>query len=147
MQTGATMAGSWTRGVWVAMLLATSPAANAGFDCNTSHGGFRLQTSDAWFGADKAEHFGVSLPFGSIGAYLARDSEHPVIYGTLIGSVPGLIKEGIDGTCRSDGFSYKDLTADVVGAFMGAVLAGWAITYERNNAHSRTIGIAYTTRF
>jgi putative lipoprotein len=140
------MANFWTRGICVAMLLAASPMANAGFDCNTSHGGYRLQTSDNWFGTDKAEHFGVSLPFGSIGGYLARDSAHPVIYGALMGSVPGLVKEGIDGTCRSDGFSYKDLAADVVGALTGAALAGWAISYQRN-AHARTIGIAYTTQF
>jgi len=104
------------------------------------------ETSDGWFHSDKLKHFAVSVPFGALGAYLARDTAHPVIYGTLIGTLPGLIKEGIDGTCRSSGFSYKDLAVDVVGALTGALLGNWAITYSRSS-RGQTVGVAYSTRF
>lgn len=90
------------RKIWAAlMLLPASAAAYADFDCSGGRGGFRMQTNDAWFGRDKLKHF------GGLGAWLARDTEHPVIHGALIDTLPGLIKEGIDGTCRNDGFSYR----------------------------------------
>src|ERR1700742_4015647 len=103
---------TWGHGISLAIMLAASAAAHADVDCDGGRGGYRLQTSDGWFQSDKLEHFAVSAPFGALGAYLTRDTEHPVIYGTLIGAIPGLIKEGIDGTCRTGGFSYKDLAAD-----------------------------------
>lgn len=140
------MSAYWRRGIGFALIMVTSTAVQAGVDCSGSRGGFRLQTSDSWFGADKLEHFAVSAPFGALGAYLARDSEHPVVYGTLIGTVPGFLKEILDGTCRSSGFSYKDLTSDVAGALTGALLGNWAISYSRD-ARGQTIGIAYHTRF
>ncbi|MEM5353429.1 hypothetical protein VOI32_35525 [Paraburkholderia caribensis] len=136
----------WRQGITLALIMATSTAVWAGVDCNSSRGGFRVQTSDDWFGTDKLEHFAVSVPFGALGAYLTRDTEHPVFYGTLVGSVPGFLKEVLDGTCRSSGFSYKDLTADVVGALTGALLGNWAISYNRD-ARGKTVGIAYHTRF
>jgi VanZ family protein len=88
----------------------------------------------------------VSAPFGALGAYLARDTEHPVVYGTLIGTVPGLAKEVFDGTCPTDGFSYKDLTADVIGALLGASLTHWALVYHRDSK-STTVGLSYSDRF
>src|SRR5689334_292113 len=100
----------------LALLAAACPVAHAGWDCSTSRSGWRMQTSDSWTGSDKLEHIAVSAPFGALGAYLTRDTAHPVVYGTLIGTTPGLAKEIFDGTCPSSGFSYKDLTADVLGA-------------------------------
>jgi putative lipoprotein len=137
---------TFRRAVTLAALLAVSSAAHAGFDCSGSHSGWRITNSDSWTGTDKLEHFGVSAPFGALGAYVMRDTDHPVIYGTLLGTVPGLVKETIDGTCTTDGFSYKDLTADALGALTGALLTNWAITYSRN-AHGTTIGLAYHNRF
>lgn len=134
------------RAAVLVMALAASTAAHAGFDCSQSRSGWRVQNSDSWTGTDKLEHFAVSAPFGALGAYLMRDTEHPVIYGTLIGTVPGLMKETFDGTCPTDGFSYKDLTADAVGALTGALLSNWAITWSRS-AHGTTIGLAYHNRF
>ena len=130
----------------LALLLAASPAAHAAFDCSGTHSGWRLQTSDSWTGTDKLEHFAVSAPFGALGAYVMRDTQHPIVYGTLIGTVPGFAKEMIDGTCTTDGFSYKDLAADVLGALTGAALTHWAITYHRN-ARGTTVGLAYSNRF
>ena len=133
-------------GIALAMLLAASTAAHAGVDCDGGRGGYRFQTSDGWFQSDKLKHFAVSAPFGALGAYLTRDTEHPVIYGTLIGTIPGLIKEGIDGTCRSSGFSYKDLAADIAGALSGALLTHWAISLSRD-ARGHTVAISYRGRF
>jgi putative lipoprotein len=129
-----------------ALMLGGSSIAHAAFDCSGSHGGWRVTHSDSWTGTDKLEHFGASAPFGALGAYVTRDTAHPVIYGGLLGTVPGLAKEIVDGTCRSDGFSYKDLTADVLGAFVGASLTHWAIMYQRD-AHSMTLGVRYSSRF
>lgn len=134
------------RGLCAALLITASAAAHAGFDCSGSHGGFRMQTSDSWVGTDKLEHFGVSAPFGALGGWLMRDTAHPAIYGALLGTVPGLVKETIDGTCRTDGFSYKDLFADAVGAFSGAWLAHWAITWS-SSVRGKTIGVRYDDTF
>jgi len=134
------------RALVLALALAASTAAHAGFDCSGTHSGWRVQNSDSWTGTDKLAHFAVSAPFGALGAYITRDTAHPVIYGALLGTVPGLVKETIDGTCTTDGFSYKDLTADAVGALTGALLANWAITYNRN-ARGTTIGLAYHNHF
>ncbi|MBW9105684.1 hypothetical protein [Paraburkholderia phenoliruptrix] len=140
------MCTTWRHGICVALMLAASTAVHADVDCGGGRGGYRMQTSDGWFHSDKLKHFAVSVPFGALGAYLARDTAHPVIYGTLIGTLPGLIKEGIDGTCRSSGFSYKDLAVDVVGALTGALLGNWAITYSRSS-RGQAVGVAYSTRF
>lgn len=129
-----------------ALLLMASTAAHAEFDCSSSHGGFRVQTSDSWVGRDKLEHFGVSLPFGALGGWLMRDTDHPVIYGGLLGTVPALMKETLDGTCRTDGFSYKDLFADALGAFSGAWIAHWALTYS-SSIHGKTVGVRYDDTF
>ncbi|WP_232231929.1 hypothetical protein [Burkholderia sp. WSM2230] len=107
---------------------------------------YRIQISHGWFQSDKLKHFAVAAPFGAPGAYLARDTAHPVIYGRLIGTIPGLIKEGIDGTCRTSGFSYKDLAEDVAGALTGALLGDWAITCSRGS-RGQTVAVAYSTRF
>ncbi|ACC73010.1 hypothetical protein PPMP20_27975 [Paraburkholderia phymatum] len=130
----------------LALMLAAGSAAHAASECTGTHSGFRMQTSDGWTGTDKLEHFGVSAPFGALGAYIARDTQHPIIYGTLIGAVPGFAKEVIDGTCSTDGFSYKDLAADALGALTGAALTHWAIMYHRD-AHRATVGLAYRNAF
>jgi putative lipoprotein len=116
------------------------------WDCSSSRHGFRTTTSDSWTGTDKLEHFGVSVPFGAIGSYLSKDTEHPIIYGSMIGLVPGLAKEVFDGTCESNGFSYKDLTFDLLGSITGAVLGNVAITYYRNS-HESNVGIIYRKNF
>lgn len=134
------------RGLGAAVLLMASVTAHAGIDCSGSHGGFRFMSSDSWTGTDKLEHFGVSAPFGALGGWLMRDTDHPVIYGTLIGTIPGLAKETLDGTCRTDGFSPKDLFADALGALTGAWLAHWALMYSRDS-RNKTFGLQYDNVF
>ncbi|RQH07981.1 hypothetical protein [Paraburkholderia dinghuensis] len=130
----------------LALALALSSTAHASYDCNTSHGGFRTTTSDSWTGTDKLEHFAVSLPFGAFGGWITRDTDHPVVYGTMIGTVPGLAKEIYDGTCRGNGFSYKDLFADAVGALTDAWAMHWAVAYNRDK-RGTMVGLGYHDSF
>lgn len=131
--------------IFVVLLSIFSAAAHADLECSATRSGFRLE-SDSWTGTDKLEHFGVSVPFGAAGGWLTRDTDHPVIYGTLIGTVPGLALQILDGTCPTGGFSYKDLFADALGALTGAWLAHWAVTYARGS-HSQTFGLRYDNVF
>lgn len=133
------------RGLCAAVLLVISVCAHADLQCSDTRGGFRFE-SDSWTGTDKLEHFGVSVPFGAIGGRLTRDTDHPVVYGTLIGTVPGLALQILDGTCPNGGFSYKDLFADTLGALTGAWLAHWAVTYW-HDSRSKTIGLQYNDTF
>jgi uncharacterized protein YfiM (DUF2279 family) len=93
-------------------------SAHADLTCSTARSGFRVE-SDSWVGTDKLEHFAVSAPFGAFGGWLTRDTDHPVIYGTLIGTVPELGLQLLDGTCPTGGFSYNDLFAGALGALTG----------------------------
>lgn len=130
----------------LALLMTTLLTSSAyAFDCRGGRGGWRVDTADAWTGHDKVQHFAVSAPFGALGAYIARDSEHPVVYGALLGSIPGLAKELYDGSCRSGGFSYKDLAADVAGALTGAALGNWRIGYQRTPVQQ--VSVSYKTAY
>ncbi|MBV8259763.1 MAG: hypothetical protein JO239_02160 [Paraburkholderia sp.] len=131
--------------ICIALLIIFSTSARAGLECSTARGGFRFEP-DSWTGTDKLEHFAVSVPFGAVGGWLVRDTDHLVVYGTLIGTVPGLALQVLNGTCPTAGFSYKDLFADALGAFSGAWLAHWAVTWSRDS-HSRTIGLRYNHVF
>ena len=139
------MAHQVKQGVCLALLIMASGAAHADLTCDGSYGGFRFE-HDSWTGTDKLEHFAVSVPFGALGGWITRDTDHPVIYGTLIGTVPGLMLQTLNGFCSTGGFSYKDLTANALGALTGAWLAHWAITYSRDSL-SRTVGVRYDNVF
>lgn len=133
------------RRLCAAALLMVSATAHADLQCSGSRGGFRFE-SDSWVGTDKLEHFAVSAPFGALGGWLTRDTDHPVVYGTLMGTVPGFALQVLDGTCPTGGFSYKDLFADALGALTGAWLSHWAVTYSRE-PRGRTIGLQYDNTF
>ena len=80
---------------------------------------------------DKAIHYGVSAVTGYIAETVLHkklDSDiKRIVYGTALGTVPGLIKEIIDANDKSDNgsgvFNEKDLLADIAGAFTGALIA------------------------
>ncbi len=77
---------------------------------------------------DKLKHFGVSLLFGAAGEsglhYLTKmGGSKRVIFGTVLGTIPGLFKELIDSTEEGNRFSGGDLTADILGSFSGAMLS------------------------
>jgi VanZ family protein len=83
------------------------------------------QSTDAAFGTDKALHFGLSAPFGMLGASFAgadASTATRLAYGTLIGSLPGLAKELYDMQGRGDP-SARDMAFNVLGAALGALVA------------------------
>jgi uncharacterized protein YfiM (DUF2279 family) len=84
-------------------------------------------SADTWGGQDKALHFSVSAPFGTLGMVMAQrmGATAPVervLWGALIGTVPGLTKELVDWRSQSGTASGKDLLANFAGALLGATL-------------------------
>ena len=77
---------------------------------------------------DKLKHFGVSMLFGAAGESCLHYStkmvgSKRVIFGTVLGTLPGLLKELIDSTEEGNRFSSGDLAADILGSFSGALLS------------------------
>jgi len=46
-----------------------------------------------------------------------------VLFGTVLGTLPGLFKEVVDSTEEGNRFSGGDLIADILGSFCGAFLS------------------------
>lgn len=79
--------------------------------------------SSADDGGNIALHFGFSSIFGAAGEtflhYKTRlETPGRILCGTLIGSLPGLVKELTDSR-----FSGADMAANVAGALLGSVIA------------------------
>ncbi len=83
---------------------------------------------DAWVGMDKANHFGVSAQLGMFGATLAgksADTTDQILYGTLIGALPGLAKEIYDIGRPGATASVKDMAWNLLGAAAGSMSSRW----------------------
>ena len=81
---------------------------------------------DSWTGQDKVRHFGVSAQLGALGMTMvpARASTaERILYGTLIGSLPGLAKELADFGRPGATPSMRDMVFNVLGAAVGAAFA------------------------
>ncbi len=88
------------------------------------------QSSDPWTSPDKAMHFAASAPLGAIAASLSGPSASTgmrLLYGTLIGSLPGLAKELADSRNVKADASSRDMVFNVAGAALGALLADWVL--------------------
>jgi uncharacterized protein YfiM (DUF2279 family) len=77
-----------------------------------------------------AVHFGLSAIFGASGESILHyktelGTAKRIIYGTIIGSVPGLAKEIVDSTEEDNHFSGKQMAQNVAGAFFGSVIANF----------------------
>ena len=77
---------------------------------------------------DKLKHFGISMLFGAAGeSFLHYTSDlkgdSRVIFGTVLGTLPGFFKEIVDSTEKGNRFSGGDLVADILGYFCGAFLS------------------------
>jgi putative lipoprotein len=110
-----------------------------------------LAQSDAWTSPDKALHAGFSASFGMIGASLAGgagSAGERVLYGTMLGSLPGLAKELADAQRPGGDASYRDMVFNVVGAALGALLADCCLIrpYLRGDRIDG-IGIEYRIEF
>lgn len=75
-----------------------------------------------------ALHMGLSSIFGAASESFLHYNTNigitkRIMYGTIIGSLPGLAKEVIDSTHEDNYFSGSEMAADIAGAFIGAVIA------------------------
>jgi len=80
--------------------------------------------SDGNFG----EHFTVSMVLGAVGETAVHNRETfnaptKILLGTVIGSVPGLIKEISDSTDSNNHFSEEQMLYDVMGSAVGSFIA------------------------
>jgi uncharacterized protein YfiM (DUF2279 family) len=83
---------------------------------------------DAWVGMDKANHFGVSAPLGMFGASMvgkSGDTADQILLGTLIGALPGAVKEIYDVGHRGSTASLKDMAWNLLGAAAGSMSSRW----------------------
>ncbi|WP_207680992.1 hypothetical protein [Desulfonema magnum] len=77
---------------------------------------------------DTQKHFAISAICGAGSeTFLHYKTEfgttERVLLGTAMGSIPGLAKELADSAEQGNEFSQSDLTADIMGAFAGAVIS------------------------
>jgi VanZ family protein len=75
-----------------------------------------------------ALHLGLSTVFGAAGeSYLHYKTNlgtsERIVYGTIIGIVPGFAKEVIDSTQKDNSFSGTQMAVNVLGALIGSVIA------------------------
>jgi putative lipoprotein len=108
----------------VAAVTILSPATNA-----------RAQESDAWFGHDKALHFGVSagITMAGYGVVSLKTDHRPTrrAGAILLGLTAGVSKEVWDAFGPGDA-SWRDLAWDVIGTATGVlVAAGIDWLYQR----------------
>jgi hypothetical protein len=73
-------------------------------------------------------HLGLSTVFGAAGeSYLHYKTNlgtsERIVYGTIIGIVPGFAKEVIDSTQEDNSFSGTQMAVNVLGALVGSVIA------------------------
>jgi len=89
---------------------------------------FLLVPVCSFAGDNPALHAGISLIFGAAGESVLHyntglGAGERILYGTLLGSLPGLAKELADSGDDDNGFSGTDMAANVAGAFAGSVIA------------------------
>jgi uncharacterized protein YfiM (DUF2279 family) len=82
---------------------------------------------DRWFGRDKGLHFvGSMISTVAVGktsqTFFDQSKEQSLKIGVGFTFALGLGKEVWDSTKKNNKFSYKDLTADILGILMGSVL-------------------------
>ena len=89
-----------------------------------------ISPENAFAGDDRLKHFGISSLFGAASESILHyktnlNTSERIILGTTLGSLPGLAKEIIDSTKAGNQFSGSDLTVDIAGALLGAVIANF----------------------
>lgn len=86
-----------------------------------------FKTNDDWFGRDKAKHLLASMLLtGAIAYYCQHHQEWSYENSAMLGMgltfSLGIAKEIRDGQEPNRTFSWKDITADVIGIGLGVVL-------------------------
>ena len=104
---------------------------------------------------DKVKHFGVSAMFGAgADTYLHYRTELKAVaripLSTILGSLPGLAKEIIDSNEVDNSFSSSDMTANLAGAFVGAMVSSIfndTIQIMMKHGKEKRVAILATYRF
>ena len=83
--------------------------------------------TDYWFSRDKTHHFLTSAFLTTAGFYFFREQSRWSNLNSQQGAVCfslslGLIKEIRDGRKKTNDFSWKDLTVDILGSVLGLVI-------------------------
>ena len=89
-----------------------------------------LIKKDHWFSEDKAKHVAASFILTGVTTYYCRhrqkwSGEKSVVFGAGLTFSMGMGKEIVDLKSDDHLFSWKDLTADLVGIGLGVVLLSW----------------------
>ena len=89
-----------------------------------------IMIPNASFAADNnfGQHFTWSVLFGAIGETTIHNREKfdvpmKIMAGTVIGTVPGVIKEIFDGTETDNHFSEEQVLYDAMGSTLGSLIA------------------------
>ncbi len=94
---------------------------------------------------DKKKHFAISYTCGALGEVMVHSLElkefEKVLYGTMIGVIPGITKEILD-----DEFNNYDLAYDLLGSFSGA-LSAYYFTNWIVEPTPKNLKISYFIRF
>ena len=118
--------GKWSRLIGLVLSAGLSAPATA----------FQLAYDD-WSGTDKTQHMLGSVYAGAATTQFVRtytdDATTAVLWGAVIGQMPGLMRETAQGLQKS-GFSYKDHAFNLAGAVLGALLQ------QNNRLHIVTLG-------
>lgn len=102
---------------------------------------------------DKADHFNISILLGTASNQLLPNtfsSNERIIVGTLLGTLPGFLKELADmhnnKVSDREGFSRNDLVADFLGSLVGNLYSEKIRIYTKKDPNY-TIYVSYFTRF
>jgi putative lipoprotein len=101
---------------------------------------------------DNVLHFGLSMAFGAISeTWLHKNHDMSgksrIVSATLLGSVPGLIKEISDSTGDRGYFSGSDMGLDVAGALTGSVFANYLNENVSISLKKRPHGITFAMSY
>jgi uncharacterized protein YfiM (DUF2279 family) len=82
---------------------------------------------DRWWGRDKLKHLGMATGLSAAATYTALEAGHSSDRaqgeGVALVLVLGAGKEAYDNSRPDNGWSWKDMTWNVVGALLGGALA------------------------
>jgi len=93
---------------------------------------------------DKQQHIAISALLGMAAAIALEDSDHPILYGAVVATLPGVVKELYDARHpRNHTASGADLVADVTGAVTGA----WIGHHLQLRAHRNSAEVKFTGEF
>jgi len=83
--------------------------------------------NDLWFNEDKARHLAASFIASGVGTLTLKHiynfkKSKSVVIGVTFSFSLGLVKEVYDSRQENNHFSFKDLTADLVGSAIGYIV-------------------------